>query len=127
MVINATVETENKTRTIKLAMQSSIGSRHPKTSMGMLAGNSSTKMAGIISSFQSKESNSMVAEAMAEYVLASTEAAYEDPWNRCQWDSWCQEGDLTMEILLTGCIKNDLHFPTKLSQRIPTGIPRPCV
>ena len=90
LVINAAVEAENKTRTIKLAMQSSIGSRHPKTSMGMLAGNPSTKMAGIISSFQSKESNSMVAEVMAEYVLASTEAAYEDPWNRRQWDSWQQ-------------------------------------
>ena len=38
-----------------------------------------TQMAGLGSSFQSEESNSVVAEAMEEYVLASAEAVYEDP------------------------------------------------
>ena len=46
--------------------------------MGILAGKTSTQMAGFGSSFHSKESNSMVAEAMGKYVLASTGTAYED-------------------------------------------------
>ena len=45
----------------------------------MLAGNPSTQMSGLFSSFQSEESNSIVAEAMEGYALASAEANYEDP------------------------------------------------
>ena len=47
--------------------------------MGMLGGDPSTQMAGLGIIFQSEESNSMVAEAMEEYLLASAELAYEDP------------------------------------------------
>ena len=36
-------------------------------------------MAGLVNSFQSEESNSMLAESMKDYVLASIESAYEDP------------------------------------------------
>ena len=79
MVRNLAVEAEKNIRTIKVAVQSVSGSRHPKTFMGMLAGNPSTQMAGWNSSFQYEESNSMVAEAMEEYVLLSAEEAYEDP------------------------------------------------
>ena len=64
LVRNAAVEAENKTRTIKQLLQPASGSRHPRTFMGMLGGDPSEKMAGLVSSFQSKESNYMVAEAM---------------------------------------------------------------
>ena len=75
MVRKAAVEAEKKIRTIKAAAQPVIGSRHPKTFMGMLAENPSTQMASLGSSFQYEESNYMVAEAMEEYTLASTEAS----------------------------------------------------
>ena len=79
MVRNLAVETEKKIRTIKSAVQPAIGSRLPKTFMGMLAGNPSIQMAFLVSSFQYEESNSMVAEAMEEYALACIEAACEYP------------------------------------------------
>ena len=79
MVGNAAVEAEKKIRTIKAAVQSSSGGHNPKKFVGMLAENPSTQIAGLGSSFQSEESNSMVAEAMEEYVLASAESSYEDP------------------------------------------------
>ena len=79
LVRNASVESENKTRTIKAAVKPSTGIRHTKTFMGMLAEIPSTQISGLGSSFQSKESNSMVAEAMEKYAFISSEAAYEDP------------------------------------------------
>ena len=79
MVRNTVAEAENNTRTINATVQQARGSRHPKTFTEMLAGNPSTKISVLVSSFQSKERNSMVAEAMEEYVLASAETAYEDP------------------------------------------------
>ena len=36
-------------------------------------------MAGLCSSFQSKEDNAIVAEALKEYALESAEVAYKDP------------------------------------------------
>ena len=84
LVINVAVESEKKTRTIKAAVQPATGSCHTKTFMGMLAENPSTQMSGLGSSFQSEENNSMVAEAMEEYELASAEAAYEDPGEQAQ-------------------------------------------
>ena len=60
MIRNAAVETEKKIRTIKAAVQPESGSHHPKTFVGMLAGNPSTKMAGLENSFQSEERNSIV-------------------------------------------------------------------
>ena len=36
-------------------------------------------MAGLVGSFQSEESNSMIAEEMEEFSLDSAESAYEDP------------------------------------------------
>ena len=47
--------------------------------MGILAENPSTQMARLGSSFQYEEINYMVAEAMEEYALDSTEEDYEDP------------------------------------------------
>ena len=42
-------------------------------------GGALNKMAGLISSVQSEEKNSMVAEIMEEYALASAESAYKNP------------------------------------------------
>ena len=50
--------------------------------MCVLGGNPSTQMYGLGSSFQSEEINSMVAEAMEEFVLASAEGYCEDPWRQ---------------------------------------------
>ena len=82
MVRNAAVEAENKIRTIKAAVQPASGRHHPKTFMVMLAVNHSIKMSGLVSSFQYKESKSMVMESMEQYSLASEEVAYEYPWER---------------------------------------------
>ena len=62
--------------TIEAAVQTASGSRHPKTFMVTIAGNPSTQMSVLGSSFKYKESKSVVAEAMEEYILASAEAAY---------------------------------------------------
>ena len=78
LVINETVKPEKKFRTTKAAVQPVSGSHYPKTFMGVLAENPSSKISVFGSIFQSEESNSMVAEAMEEYALASAEAAYED-------------------------------------------------
>ena len=72
------VEAEKKIITIKSAVQPASGSHHPKTFVGMLAGNPSTQMADLVSIFRSEEINSTVAEEMEEYALASAEVAYED-------------------------------------------------
>ena len=77
-VRNAAVEAEKKIRTIKSAVQPASEICHPKTFMGMLAGNLSTKMSVLGSSFQSEVSNSMIVEAMGENALAFAEAAYKD-------------------------------------------------
>ena len=79
LVRNTAVGEEKKNRTIKAAVQPASGIGHPKTCMGMLEGNLSTKMIGLGSISQSEESNYTVAEAMEEYLLASTEAAYGYP------------------------------------------------
>ena len=50
-VINMAVESEKNIITVKAAAQPAIGSRHPKTFMGMLARNTSTQMAGLGNSF----------------------------------------------------------------------------
>ena len=76
LVRNVAVETERKTRTIQVAVQTARESRHPRKFMGMLGSNPSTRIASLISSFQYKESKFRVAEAMGEYVLDSVEAAY---------------------------------------------------
>ena len=47
--------------------------------MGTLAGNPSTQIYGLGSSFHYEESNYMIAEAMEEYALASIEEAYGYP------------------------------------------------
>ena len=61
LVRNVAVEAENKIRTIKSAVQPAIRSRHPETCLVILAGNPSTQISGLGSSFKSEESNSMVA------------------------------------------------------------------
>ena len=64
MLINAAVESENKSRTIKVAVKPVSGSRHPRTLIVMLGGKPSTKMSGLRSRFQYEERNHMVAEVM---------------------------------------------------------------
>ena len=54
LVINASVESEKRIRTIKSAVQTARRIRHPKTFMGTIAGNPSTQMAGLDSRFQSE-------------------------------------------------------------------------
>ena len=71
MVKNAAVKAENNIITINVAVKPESGRRHPRKFMGMLGGNPSRKMSGLISSFKSEESNSMVAEAMEEFALVS--------------------------------------------------------
>ena len=79
LILNAAVEAEKNIRRIKAAVQPVSGSLNPKTFVGMLVGNPSTKMAGGGSIFQYEESNCMLSESMEEYALASIEADYEDP------------------------------------------------
>ena len=64
MVRNAAVKAEKKIRTIKAAVQPASSILHPKTFMGVLAGNPPTQMAGLGGSFQYEERKSMVAESM---------------------------------------------------------------
>ena len=47
--------------------------------MGMLGRNPSIQMYGLGSSFKYEENNSMVAEVLEEYALASAEEYYEEP------------------------------------------------
>ena len=78
LVINAPLGALKKTRTIKLAVQLASRIRYPRTFVVMLWGNPSSQLAGLGSSFQSEESNSMIAEVMEEYALTFAESAYED-------------------------------------------------
>ena len=64
MVRNAAVEAEKEIKTIKLAVKAASGSRHPKTFRVIIGGNPSTQMAGLGSTFQYEEVNSMETEAM---------------------------------------------------------------
>ena len=62
MVKNAAAEVENKIRMIKKAVQPEIRSLHTRKFMGIIGRKPSTKMAGLGSSFQYRDNNSMVAE-----------------------------------------------------------------
>ena len=66
-------------------------------------------MAGLGSSFQSEESNSVVAEAMEEYVLASAEALYEDPGEQAP-----------MCFMDAGGVFHDLNFYHWWDQKHPS-------
>ena len=73
------MEAENKTRTIKSAVQPAGGSLRHRTFMSILGGILSIKTDVLISSFQYEENNYMLAETLEEYALASAEAADENP------------------------------------------------
>ena len=73
------MEAEKNIRKIIVAVQPDSGSRHPMTFVGILGGNPSIKMAGMVSLFQSEEYNSIRLYALEEYALTSLEAACEDP------------------------------------------------
>ena len=82
-------------------------------------------MSGLISRFQAGDKNSMVAEVLKNYVLASLEVAMKIQGNRRQWDSWHQKDNFVKpEILLPGWIRNILHLPDQISQIIPDGVPQ---
>ena len=55
LVKNAAVEAEKNTRTIKVAVQPAIGSRHPRKLIGTIGRNPSTKMDGLCSRFRSRK------------------------------------------------------------------------
>ena len=74
--------------------------------MGMFGGNPSFKMNGLGSIFQSELKNSMATEILEEYVLASTEAAYENPGEQAPMGLMA----LGREHLC-GCTRNVHHFP----------------
>ena len=121
MVRNAAVEAENNIRAIKAAVQPASGSRQTKIFVGMLGGKPSTQMAGLVSSFKSEESNTMVAEEMEAYALSSVKMDYEDPGKQAPMGFMEAGGGVHDEMLLTGGIKNPSHFPAIISHRIPTG------
>ena len=78
--------------------------------MGMIGVNHSTKMAVLGSSFQYVDNKYMSAEALEEYVLASAEAAYQDPGQHVPMVFMASEG----ESLKTG---NTSHW---LDQKHPS-------
>ena len=121
MVRNTALDVEKMIKIIKAAVQPAGGSRHTKIFMGMLGGKPSTQMAGLVSSFKSEESNTMVAEEMDAYALASVKMAYEDPGKQAPMGFMEAGGGVHDEMLLTGGIKNTSHFPAIISHRIPTG------
>ena len=64
MIINAAVEAENKTIKIKEAVQPESRIRNPRKFMGMLGGNPSIHMTGLISIFQYGDNNYMLVGAL---------------------------------------------------------------
>ena len=78
MVINPSVESENKTITTEVAEQPASRGGHTRTFMVMLGENPSIQMSIFWVSFQAGDNNYMMSEALEGYVLASAESAYED-------------------------------------------------
>ena len=126
MVRNVAVGVEKKTRTIKAAVQPAIGSHHPKTFMVMLAGNPSTQMSVVFRSFQSEESNSMVAEEMEEYPLTSAKAVYEDPGEQVSMGFMAAGGGFHDRNASHWWDNKKPHFLARLAQITLTGRPPPC-
>ena len=93
--------------------------------MVMLGGNPSTQMAGLVGSFQSEEINSIVAEAVKEYMLASEESSYEDQGEHAPMGFMAAGGGFHHGYFLTGGIINNPHFLFIISYRTPTGRPLP--
>ena len=79
LVRNAAVEAEKKIRTIKGLLQPEGGNLHHRTFTSIPGVRTSIKTAGFSSIFEAAINNSMVAETMEEYVIASTEVAYKNP------------------------------------------------
>ena len=79
LVRNAAVEAEKNIRKIREAVQPAGRRSHHRTFMRITGGIPSIKTSGLSSSFQYEMNNSMVAETMEEYALASAEVAYENP------------------------------------------------
>ena len=78
MVINASVESENKIRTTEASLQPAIRVHHTRLFMVMLGGNPSIQMSILGVSFQAGDNNSMISEALEGYVLASAESDYDN-------------------------------------------------
>ena len=79
MVRNAAMEAKNQMRKIKAELQPSSRNRHPSTLMFILGGNPSIQMARLGIIIQARDNNSMIPEALEEYMLTYAEAYYEDP------------------------------------------------
>ena len=79
LIRNAAVEAENNIRIMKSAVKPAGGILHQSKFMIMPGVIPSIKKANLSSSFKYEENNSMVAEKMEDYALASAEAAYKNP------------------------------------------------
>ena len=82
----------------------------------------STQMAGLISTFQSDKINSMLAEDMEEYLLASEEAAHEDLGEQAPMGFMAAGG-----IFHDGNASHWWDQKTPLAQRTLTGRPPPFI
>ena len=78
--------------------------------MGMLGGNPSIKMAGLGSSFQYEENNSMLGKSLEEYELGWRKWLMKTQENKRKWYSWPQENNFMMEMILSGRIRNSLNL-----------------
>ena len=84
--------------------------------MGMLGVNPTIKMEVLGSSFQYGKKNSMLVEALEEYVLDSVEYDYEEPGKQAPMILMTSGGELhDPKIILTGWIRNALHLPDQLA------------
>ena len=127
LVRNAAVEAENKTRTIKALVQPESRIHHTITLIGMLGGKPSINMAGLGIIFKSMDNNSMVSEALGEYVLASAEASYEDTGKHAPIVFMESVEEHHEYVNFTHWLDHKtLHFPAQLSQRKPNWIPPRC-
>ena len=79
LFINAAVESEKKTITIKAAVQSEGVFLYHRTFVRIPGGITSIKTAGLSIIFKYEGKNSILVETMGYYALASAEAAYENP------------------------------------------------
>ena len=89
-------------------------------------GNPSTQMDGLVGRFRSEEINSIAAEAIEEYMLASEEASYKDPGEQAPMGFMAAGGGFHHGYFLTGGIINTPHFLSRISYKTPTGRPPPC-
>ena len=123
VVRNLAVEAENNTRTIKASVQPARGISHPKTFMGMIAGNPSKKWLAWIVAFNLRESTLWWQKQLRNMYSILQKRLTNIKGNMRQWDSWRKEEDFMMKFSLTCGIISTPHLPSIVSETIPTGWP----